>query len=197
MSYSWLKEFHKSIVSVFKVYCGLIFTKVYGRKCYCVWCNDILYFILNVINVHTNFVSFIRWLTSKEIHVCEVPKWKKEIVEIVCVFEKEFPTSFMDLQVHLLIDLVDEIEIAGIVWTRWMFFFERYIKTLKIYVQQKARPEGCMVEGYVLNEAFFFLWKFHGKDFEDRTWFWDGQYASYIISGEKTQSSGIQVEIDK
>ena len=66
--------------------------------------------------------------------MCEVPKWKKEIVEIVCVFEKEFPTSFMNLQVHLLIHLVDDIEIAGIVSMRWMFFFERYMKTLKRYV---------------------------------------------------------------
>jgi hypothetical protein len=73
-------------------------------------------------------------VTYKEIHECEVPKWKKEIVEIVCVFEKELPTSFMDLQVHLLIHLVDDIELEGVVSTRWMFIFERYMKTLKIYV---------------------------------------------------------------
>jgi len=54
-------------------------------------------------------------VTSKEIHECEVPKWKKKIVEIVCVFEKELPTSFMDLQVHLIIHLVDDIELAGVV----------------------------------------------------------------------------------
>ena len=66
--------------------------------------------------------------------MCEVPKWNKEIVEIVCIFEKEVPTSFMDLQVHLLIHLVDDIEIADILSMRWMFFFERYMKTLKIHV---------------------------------------------------------------
>jgi hypothetical protein len=49
-------------------------------------------------------------VTSKDIHECEVPKWKKEIEKIGFVFEKELPTSFMDLQVHLLIHLVDGIE---------------------------------------------------------------------------------------
>lgn len=58
----------------------------------------------------------------------------------------------MDLQVHLIIHLVDEVELAGIVSMRWIFFFERYMKNLKIYVQQKAHLEGCMDEGYVLNE---------------------------------------------
>ena len=101
-------------------------------------------------------------MTSKEIHKCEVTKWKKEIAEIVCVFEKELPTSFMDLQVHLLIHLVDDIDLAGVVSTRWVFFFERYMKTLKRYARQKTHLEGCMAEGFLLNEAFFFLCEFLG-----------------------------------
>ena len=136
-------------------------------------------------------------MTSKEIHECEVPKWKKEIVEIVCVFEKELPTSFMDLQVHLLIHLVNGIELADVISTRWMFFFERYMKTLKRYVQQKEHLEGCMVEGYVLNEAFFFLCEFLGKDFEDGPSVWDEEQASNIIDGEKPQSNGVEVQISK
>lgn len=112
-------------------------------------------------------------MTSKEIHEFEVPRWKKEITEIVCVFEKELPTSFMDLQVQLLIHVVDDIEMAGIISMRWMFFFERYMKTIKIYVWQKAHLKCCMAEGYVLNEAFFFLCEFLGKDFEDGAQFWD------------------------
>jgi hypothetical protein len=78
-----------------------------------------------------------------------------------------------------------------------MFLFEMYMKTLKRYVQQKAHPEGCMVEGYVLNEAFFFLCEFLGKDFEYGSRFWDEERASDIIDGEKPQSNGVQVEISK
>ena len=54
-----------------------------------------------------------------------------------------------------------------------------------------------MVEGYVLNESFFFLCEFLGKDFEDGPHFWDEEWASYIIDGEKPQSNGVQVEISK
>jgi hypothetical protein len=33
---------------------------------------------------------------------------------------------------HLLIHLVDDIELVGVVSTRWMFLFERYMKTLNV-----------------------------------------------------------------
>ena len=85
MSYHRLKEFHNSIVSICKV-CGM--------KCSCVREIEIIYCILifdqRLILI---YYSYIRWVTSKEIHECEVPKWKKAIAGIVCVFEKELPTS--------------------------------------------------------------------------------------------------------
>jgi hypothetical protein len=54
-----------------------------------------------------------------------------------------------------------------------------------------------MVEGYVLNEAFFFLCEFLGKDFEDGPRIWDEERASDIIDGAKPQSNGVQVDINK
>ena len=78
--------------------------------------------------------AFVRWITSKEIHVASIPQWRQEIVEIVCIFEKELSTSFMDLQVHLLIHLVNEVELVGVVSCCWMFFLERYMKKLKGFV---------------------------------------------------------------
>ena len=41
--------------------------------------------------------TFVCWITSKEIRVASIPRWCQEIVEIVCMFEKELVTSFMDL----------------------------------------------------------------------------------------------------
>ena len=35
--------------------------------------------------------EFLCWITSKEIRVASIPWWRKEIVEIVCMFEKELP----------------------------------------------------------------------------------------------------------
>ncbi|GKE44323.1 hypothetical protein Tco_1471607 [Tanacetum coccineum] len=38
----------------------------------------------------------------------------------------------------------------------WMFPFERYMKKLKNYVQNKAKPEGSIADGYVAEEALTF-----------------------------------------
>ena len=38
----------------------------------------------------------------------------------------------------------------------WMYPFERYMKKLKNYVRNKAKPEGLIVEGNVADEALTF-----------------------------------------
>ncbi|CAL8167754.1 unnamed protein product [Prunus armeniaca] len=40
--------------------------------------------------------------------------------------------------------------------TRWMYSFETYMKVLKGYVQNRTRPEGCIVERYIAEEAVEF-----------------------------------------
>ncbi|MCO5598460.1 hypothetical protein L7F22_052556 [Adiantum nelumboides] len=67
-------------------------------------------------------IFFFRWITSKEIDSSSIAQKKRECIELLCLMEKELPTYFFDIQVHLLIHLVDEIEIAGVVSTRWMFW---------------------------------------------------------------------------
>jgi hypothetical protein len=47
-----------------------------------------------------------------------IPWWRQEIAAIVYLFEKELPPTFMDLQVHLLIHIVDEVELVGVVSCR-------------------------------------------------------------------------------
>jgi hypothetical protein len=82
-----------------------------------------------------------------DIHMAIIPWWHQEIAEIVCMFEKELPTSFMDLQVHLLIHLTDEVELARVLSCHWMFFLDRYMKTLKGFVRKREKLEGSMAEG--------------------------------------------------
>ena len=72
------------------------------------------------------------------------------------MFEKELQASFMDLQVHLLIHLEDEVELVGVVSFHWMFFLERYMKKLKGFVRQREKPNGSMAEGYILYESFYY-----------------------------------------
>ncbi|MCO5597239.1 hypothetical protein L7F22_051315 [Adiantum nelumboides] len=74
--------------------------------------------------------------------------------------------------VHLLIHLVDEKELAGVVSTRWMFWAERFMTVLKGYVRQKARPEGSMAEGWMLEECMYYVCEYLERtDFEaPRVW---------------------------
>jgi len=58
--------------------------------------------------------------------------------------------------VHLSIHLVDEANIAGPVQYRWMYLIERYIRSLKSYVRNKACPKGCIVKAYISQECVHF-----------------------------------------
>ncbi|GJX74158.1 hypothetical protein Tco_0312753 [Tanacetum coccineum] len=51
---------------------------------------------------------------------------------------------------------------------RWMFPFERYMKKLKNYVRNKAKPEGSIAEGYVSEEALTFCSRYLKDDVETR-----------------------------
>ena len=65
-----------------------------------------------------------------------------EIVDIVCIFEKELPTSFLDFQVHILIHLINEVELARLVSCCRMLFFQRHVKKLKGFVQKMEKFKG-------------------------------------------------------
>lgn len=58
--------------------------------------------------------------------------------------------------VHLIVHLVREVKLCGPVWYRWMYPFERFMKILKGYVRNRNRPEGCIAECYVAEEAIEF-----------------------------------------
>nr|GEV87197.1 hypothetical protein [Tanacetum cinerariifolium] len=51
---------------------------------------------------------------------------------------------------------IPEAILGGPVYMRWMYPFERYMKNIKTYVQNKARPEGCIAEGYITKKALTF-----------------------------------------
>ena len=71
------------------------------------------------------------------------------------MFEKGLSTSFLDLQVNLLIPLVDVVDLVRVVSCRWILFLERYMKNLKGFIQQREKLEGSIVEGYIVYESFF------------------------------------------
>ncbi len=61
---------------------------------------------------------------------------------------------------HLLIHLVEERELCGLVQIRWMYSIEGYLKTLKGYVGNRAKPEGSMAKVYAIKEVVRFCTKY-------------------------------------
>ena len=101
--------------------------------------------------------AFFRWLSSKEILKAIVPSMVDEAAELVCLMEQHLSPSFFDIQPHLIVHLPGEVDLAGPIHYRWMYYLERYMKVMKGWVRQMARPEGSMAEGYVLFEGMHYL----------------------------------------
>jgi hypothetical protein len=78
---------------------------------------------------------------------------KVRIIMTLCVLEKVFPPSLFDLMMHLVIQLIEELDICGPIHFCWMYPIERAIKDLKGYVQNMCKPERNMVEVYNFNET--------------------------------------------
>lgn len=93
----------------------------------------------------------------KEIPTSSLPSARIQAIEAVCAIEDTFPRTILTTQLHLIVHLVDEVAIAGVVHARWMFYLERFLKTLKDFVRQRARPEGSMAEGWLVQESFVYI----------------------------------------
>jgi hypothetical protein len=52
-----------------------------------------------------------------------------------------------------MIHLMDQILKLGPLYLHSMFLYERYLTVLKSYVQNRAHPEGSIMEGYTTEEV--------------------------------------------
>jgi hypothetical protein len=80
------------------------------------------------------FSRVFRRICAKTIDCKDIEDMRMDMVIALCMLEKEFPPLFFDIMSHLVVHLVEEVEICGLVHTRWMYPIERYLKTLKGYV---------------------------------------------------------------
>ncbi|KAK9936381.1 hypothetical protein M0R45_013227 [Rubus argutus] len=81
----------------------------------------------------------------------ELSRWKKRSIFFDLPYWEELP-----LQARL----------CGPVHFRWMYPFERYMKTLKDYVRNPARPEGCIAKSYLADECMSFCSYFLKKSIQ-------------------------------
>ncbi|GJU68256.1 F-box domain containing protein [Tanacetum coccineum] len=77
----------------------------------------------------------------------------KPIIEL-CLFFKQICSQTL-MEDDMLKAQSKALE-GGPIRPQWMYPFERYMKKLKNYVRNKAKPEGPIAEGYVAEEALTF-----------------------------------------
>ncbi|KAL6547891.1 hypothetical protein OROHE_009596 [Orobanche hederae] len=113
--------------------------------------------------------AFFRGICGKVIELDDVEKLQAEIIEILCELEMIFPPAFFDIMVRLPIHLGKEIDFGGPVHLRWMFRIERYLCKLKSYVRNRSKPEGCIAEGYLVEECLTFCSRFFKEPSHEST----------------------------
>ncbi|KAL6348316.1 hypothetical protein AAG906_005615 [Vitis piasezkii] len=121
--------------------------------------EDLKLYGLKSHDYHTlmhDYCQFFFNARSKVVDVSAPDKLQNDLVVTLCLLEKYFPPSFFDIVLHLLVHLVREVRLCGPVYLRWMYPFERFMKVLKGYVRNRNRPEGCIAECYIAEEAIEF-----------------------------------------
>jgi hypothetical protein len=80
----------------------------------------------------------------------DIENLQKDVAITLSLLEKEFPPTFFDVMTHLLLHVVDELDIYGPIHNYWTYSVEQLMKVLKGYVHSMARLEGSMAKGYIL-----------------------------------------------
>ncbi|KAL3681546.1 hypothetical protein R1sor_024502 [Riccia sorocarpa] len=115
---------------------------------------------------------------------------REEVAITMCLLEMHFPPSFFDIMTHLVVHLVEELDICGPVATRWMYPMEWYLGHLKRSVRSSARPEACMAEGYIMEEALGFTAEYMTQFEPVRVRVWDQEeedgISNEVLEGKKS-----------
>src|SRR3954468_18052941 len=104
----------------------------------------------------TEISQYFRELTSTTLNVGMLVQIEKDIPIILCKLEQFLPPEFFDSMEYLPVHLAYEARICGPVQYRWMYPFERFLKTLKDKVGNKARIEASIGKVYLTEEPTTF-----------------------------------------
>ncbi|XP_074299841.1 uncharacterized protein LOC141631013 [Silene latifolia] len=106
----------------------------------------------------TRFCFFFNAICNKINDPGELDALQNLIVTSLCQFEIYFPPSFFTIMVHLTVHLVREIKYLGPVYLRYQYPFERLMKVYKDYTSNRYRPEGCINERAIIDEALSYCY---------------------------------------
>jgi hypothetical protein len=132
-----------------------------------------------------------RRICTKVYNPADFESLRADVAESMALLEMEFPPSFFDIMTHLTYHLVEELDLCGPVAARWMYPVERYMKTLKKYVRNLARPEASMAEGYIKDECIGFITEYLQRFEAVQRRVWDAE-EEYGDTEEALEGTGKQ-----
>jgi hypothetical protein len=101
----------------------------------------------------TRLCYFFNTVSQKVIGHKELDDLRAYMIETMWMLEMCFPPPFFDMQQHLMIHLIDQILTLDSLYLHSIFPYERYLAVLKSYMQNRAHPEGSIMEGYTTEEV--------------------------------------------
>jgi hypothetical protein len=108
---------------------------------------------INVWEAIMNFCFFFNAIGQKVLSEEAPESLKKRHYKTLCFLERYFPPAFFDINVHFTTHLIKEIKLLGLVFLHQMYAYERFNDILKLFIRNRAYPEGSMVQGYCTEEA--------------------------------------------
>ena len=139
------------------------FTNLKSHDCH-VLMTELLPVVLRGIlpdNIRLTIVklcAFLNVVSQKITDPENLIKLQNDVVQCLVGFELIFSPSFFNIMTHLLVHLVNEIDILGPVFLHNMFLFERIMGVLKKCVRNRARPEGSIASAYGTEEETNWKW---------------------------------------
>ncbi|XP_061348406.1 uncharacterized protein LOC133293820 [Gastrolobium bilobum] len=111
---------------------------------------------------------YFRDICASELSVTKLQEMEVSVPIMLCKLEMFFPPSFFDSMEHLPIHLAYEVRVGGPVQYRWMYPFERFIRTTKQKIGNTNHVEGSIAEKYLLEEMSTFASYYYPPEFLTR-----------------------------
>ncbi len=135
-----------------------------------------------------------RRICAKVLDPVDMGTLREDVTITMCILEMTMPLSFFDIMVHLIIHLVDELDMCGPVHTRWMYCVEHLNKVLKGYVRNMAQPEASMAIGYLMDETLGLIIEYMDQFQPSKRRIWDSDEEESVC-GEVLEGASTQIEL--
>jgi hypothetical protein len=140
---------------------------------------------------------FFRQLCAKEISLKVVEELEKTAPELLCKLEKIFPPGFFLSMQHLILHLLNEVQMGGPIQNHWCYLIERCLKIVRQKCGNKGMIEASIAEAFICEEVSNFTTSYYSENLpsvynppprynED-----ENELTLSLFKGQRGRSSGV------